>query len=126
MAAVHVPNAAAPKAVAPVVAGVPRLTPLKPLPPAAQGQTRVVILVGDSMMAVGLSDVLLRQTAADQNLRVVKAFRSGTGLARPDGLRQRCVGEGLPAADDGFSESADAKWRARNLGGPAADEGRRV
>jgi hypothetical protein len=84
MAAVHVPNAAAPKAVAPVVAGVPRLTPLKPLPPAAQGQTRVVILVGDSMMAVGLSDVLLRQTAADQNLRVVKAFRSGTGLARPD------------------------------------------
>jgi hypothetical protein len=36
------------------------------------------------MMAVGLSDVLLRQTANDQNLRVIKAFRSGTGLARPD------------------------------------------
>jgi hypothetical protein len=31
-----------------------------------------------------LSDVLLRQTAGDKNLRVVKAFKSGTGLARPD------------------------------------------
>jgi hypothetical protein len=84
MAAEHAPNAAPQKAVAPVVASVPKLTPLKPLPPAAQGQTRVVALVGDSMMAVGLSDVLLRQTATDQNLRIVKAFRSGTGLARPD------------------------------------------
>ena len=82
--AAHAPNVAAPKAVAPLVAGVPGLTPLKPLPPVAQGETRVVALVGDSMMAVGLSDVLLRQTAADQNLRIVKAFRSGTGLARPD------------------------------------------
>jgi hypothetical protein len=54
------------------------------LPPTAPGETRVVALVGDSMMAVGLSDVLLRQTATDQNLRIVKAFRSGTGLARPD------------------------------------------
>jgi hypothetical protein len=84
MAAGHATNPAAPRAVAPVVAGVPRLTALKPLPPAAPGQTRVVALVGDSMMAVGLSDVLLRQTATDKNLRIVKAFRSGTGLARPD------------------------------------------
>jgi hypothetical protein len=36
------------------------------------------------MMAVGLSDILLRETAADQNVHIVKAFRSGTGLARPD------------------------------------------
>jgi len=36
------------------------------------------------MMAVGLSDILIRETAADQNVRVIKAFRSGTGLARPD------------------------------------------
>jgi uncharacterized protein len=36
------------------------------------------------MMAVGLSDVLLRQSAGNENLRVIKAFRSGTGLARPD------------------------------------------
>lgn len=69
---------------APVVAGVPRLTPLAPLPPAAQGQPRVVALAGDSMMAVGLSDMLLRETATNQNLRIIKAYRSGTGLARPD------------------------------------------
>jgi hypothetical protein len=80
MATAHAPNPTAPQTV-PVVTGVPRLTPL---PPAAQGQTRVVALAGDSMMAVGLSAVLLRQTATDQNLRVIKAFRSGTGLARPD------------------------------------------
>ena len=36
------------------------------------------------MMAVGLSDMLLRETAGDRNVRIVKAFRSGTGLARPD------------------------------------------
>jgi uncharacterized protein len=68
----------------PVPTGVPRSTTLAPLPPAAPGQPRVVALVGDSMMAVGLSDVLLRQTAGDQNLRVIRAFKSGTGLARPD------------------------------------------
>jgi uncharacterized protein len=84
IAAGRATNPAAPKAIAPVVAGVPKLTSLKPLPPDAPGQTRVVALVGDSMMAVGLSDVLLRETATDKNLRIVKAFRSGTGLARPD------------------------------------------
>jgi hypothetical protein len=68
----------------PVPSSVPKLTPLTSLPPTAQGQPRVVALVGDSMMAVGLSDILLRQTADNQNLRVIKAFRSGTGLARPD------------------------------------------
>jgi len=84
MVAAHAPSPAVPRIVAPVVGSVPRLTPLKPLPPDAPGETRVVALVGDSMMAVGLSDVLLRQSATDQNLRIVKAFRSGTGLARPD------------------------------------------
>lgn len=80
----HAPKATAPKTLTPVATGVPRLTPLAPLPPTAAGQPRVVALVGDSMMAVGLSDVLLRETANHQNLHVVKAFRSGTGLARPD------------------------------------------
>lgn len=80
----HAPKATAQKILTPVATGVPRLTPLAPLPPAAAGQPRVVALVGDSMMAVGLSDVLLRETANHQNLHVVKAFRSGTGLARPD------------------------------------------
>jgi hypothetical protein len=79
----HPPSSAVPKTIAPVVAGVPRLTTLKPLAPAALGETRVVALVGDSMMAVGLSDVLLRQTATDKNLRVLKAFRSGTGFSLP-------------------------------------------
>jgi hypothetical protein len=69
---------------APVAAGVPRLTPLTPLAAVAGGKPRVVALVGDSMMAVGLSDVLLQDAAGNPNLRVVKAFKSGTGLARPD------------------------------------------
>jgi hypothetical protein len=69
---------------APLIGSVPMHTTLPQLPAATAGRPRVVALVGDSMMAVGLSDVLLRQTANDQNLRVIKAFRSGTGLARPD------------------------------------------
>jgi len=88
--AAHTPNAGGQKsalatsAKTPVPSSVPRVTPLTPLLPYVQGQPRVVALVGDSMMAVGLSDVLLRQTASDQNVRVMKAFKSGTGLARPD------------------------------------------
>lgn len=67
-----------------LAASVPTLTPLQPLPAAADGHARVVALVGDSMMAVGLSDGLIQQTASNPNVRVLKAFRSGTGLARPD------------------------------------------
>jgi hypothetical protein len=48
------------------------------------GKPRVVALAGDSMMAVGLSATLLRQAAGNKNLRMVKVFRSGTGLARPE------------------------------------------
>jgi hypothetical protein len=55
----------------PLLAAVPRTTALAPL-------------AGDSMMAVGLSATLMRQAAGDKNLRIVKAFRSGTGLARPE------------------------------------------
>lgn len=90
ISATRTPSPAVPKmptasaAKMPVPAGVPRITPLTPLPPAAQGQPRVVALVGDSMMAVGLSDILLRETAGDHNLHVIRAFKSGTGLARPD------------------------------------------
>jgi hypothetical protein len=36
------------------------------------------------MMAVGLSATLLRQAAGNKDLRMIKAFRSGTGLARPE------------------------------------------
>jgi hypothetical protein len=68
----------------PLSQSTPRLTPLPQLPAITNGQPRVVALAGDSMMAVGLGNILLRQTAADPNVRVIKAFRSGTGLARPD------------------------------------------
>ncbi len=64
-------------AVAPFRNGLP---PLLPVPP---GRPRVVALVGDSMMAVGLSDVFL-QNSVPSHIKIIKAFRSGTGLARPD------------------------------------------
>jgi lysophospholipase L1-like esterase len=68
----------------PLLASLPRTTTLAPLPPIAPGKPRVVALAGDSMMAVGLSATLLRQAAGNKDLRVIKAFRSGTGLARPE------------------------------------------
>src|ERR1700739_198359 len=68
----------------PVFTGVPTKTPLAQLQPSTTGQPRVVALVGDSMMAVGLSNILLRDAANNPNMRVIRAFKSGTGLARPD------------------------------------------
>ncbi len=72
------------KATAPLVSAVPQKITLTPLPPLPPGKTRVVALTGDSMMAVGLSEVLLRSATQNKNLQMVKAFRSGTGLARPE------------------------------------------
>lgn len=63
---------------------VPKTLALTPLPPVDLGKPRVVALAGDSMMAVGLSATLMRQAAGDKNLHIVKAFKSGTGLARPE------------------------------------------
>lgn len=77
-------NRSRPAAPAPVPTGIPSITPLAPLPALAPGAPRTLALVGDSMMAVGLSDTLLRETAGNPNLRVIRAFKSGTGLARPD------------------------------------------
>ncbi len=71
-------------ALTPLAPSTPVSTSLPPLAAVLHGHPRVVALAGDSMMAVGLSDVLLRKTASDANIRVIKAFRSGTGLARPD------------------------------------------
>jgi len=71
-------------ATAPLALSVPRATALSPLAPVERGKPRVVTLAGDSMMAVGLSATLMRLAANDTNVRMVKAFRSGTGLARPD------------------------------------------
>ena len=43
-----------------------------------------IALVGDSMMAVGLAPVLRRALAKEDNMNVIRAYRSGTGLGRPD------------------------------------------
>jgi hypothetical protein len=75
----------APGASASLANDVPRTLALAPsLTPVEPGKPRVVALAGDSMMAVGLSATLMRQAAGDKNLRIVKAFKSGTGLARPE------------------------------------------
>ncbi len=87
------------KNVVPAVKVVPK-TPLLPLRPMAGdppvlsalpslaavpvGKMRTVALVGDSMMAVGLSSTILREAPQYQSLHFVKMFKSGTGLARPE------------------------------------------
>jgi hypothetical protein len=43
-----------------------------------------VALAGDSMMAVGLAPTLTRGLSKEKNLHLIKAYRSGTGLARPE------------------------------------------
>lgn len=55
-----------------------RVTPSVPL------QSAQVALVGDSMMAVGLAPVLRRSVPSESGPRFVRAYRSGTGLGRPD------------------------------------------
>jgi hypothetical protein len=72
------------EAPAKLATNVPLKIVLAPLPPLEAGKPRVVALVGDSMMAVGLSNVLLHDSAQNKSLQMLKAFRSGTGLARPD------------------------------------------
>ena len=71
-------------AAAPIVGSVPRSVNLTPLAPVEQGRPRVVVLAGDSMMAVGFGAGLMRKASEDKNLRILRAFKSGTGLARPD------------------------------------------
>ena len=68
----------------PMVGDPPLLSALPELPPITAGKTRTVALAGDSMMAVGLSSTLLRQAPKYNDLLLVKAFKSGTGLARPE------------------------------------------
>jgi len=67
-----------------IAASLPAAATLDALPPVPPGQTRTVALVGDSMMAVGLSDNLLRGIARHKELHAIRAFRAGTGLSRPD------------------------------------------
>lgn len=67
-----------------IAVSLPAAATLDALPPVPSGQTRTVALVGDSMMAVGLSDNLLRGIARHKELHAIRAFRAGTGLSRPD------------------------------------------
>lgn len=77
-------SALAAAAVSPIVGSLPHNVSLTPLAPIEQGKPRVVILTGDSMMAVGFGSGLMRKANNDKNLRILRAFKSGTGLARPD------------------------------------------
>jgi hypothetical protein len=83
---VAVPNLpSAPKApLQPMAGDPPLLTELPELPLVGAGKTRTVALAGDSMMAVGLSSTLLREAPHYKDLALLKAFKSGTGLARPE------------------------------------------
>ncbi len=45
---------------------------------------RTVVLCGDSLMAVGLAPTLTRWLSMNPGARVVRAYKSGTGLARPE------------------------------------------
>ena len=62
----------------------PGLYILPAIPAIAASGTRTVALAGDSMMAVGLSSTILRQAPHYKALSFVHAFKSGTGLARPE------------------------------------------
>lgn len=71
-------------------AGLPALQPsaemvLPPLPQASAKKPRTVVLAGDSMMAVGLSGQLRRDLEPYKaSVVTVNAYRSATGLARPE------------------------------------------
>src|SRR5579863_4445423 len=71
-------------AMAPIVGSVPSTVSLTPLAPVEEGRPRLVVLTGDSMMAVGFGTGLMRRASDDKNLRFLRVFKSGTGLARPD------------------------------------------
>ncbi len=68
----------------PLAGDPPLLSVLPALQAKAQGKPLVVALAGDSMMAVGLAETLLRQSTKYPNIKFVKVFKSGTGLARPE------------------------------------------
>ncbi len=67
-------------AVAETAAPQPVLPGSAPLVLAVPASAPQIVLAGDSMMAVGLAPVLRRGLGVN----VIKAYRSGTGLARPE------------------------------------------
>ena len=67
------------------LSGAPPLNSTLPAIPAViAGHQRTVALAGDSMMAVGLSSTILRQSSHYKSLSFISVFKSGTGLARPE------------------------------------------
>ncbi len=48
------------------------------------GSVSHVALVGDSIMAVGLAPALRRSVSKNNGISIIRAYRSGTGLGRPD------------------------------------------
>jgi len=79
------PKIATPKSLQlPLAAAPPLNSTLPPIHGVAAGHQRTVVLTGDSMMAVGIASTILRQAPHYKNLVFVSAFKSGTGLARPE------------------------------------------
>jgi hypothetical protein len=68
----------------PMAGDPPLMSTLPIIVPVEAGKQRTVALAGDSMMAVGLSSALLREAPRYKDIMIVKAFKSGTGLARPE------------------------------------------
>jgi hypothetical protein len=68
----------------PMAGDPPLVTKLPPIAAVHPGKVRTVALTGDSMMAVGLSSTILREAPQYKDLAIVKTFKSGTGLARPE------------------------------------------
>lgn len=68
----------------PLTGAPPLFTPLPEIDGVAIGKIRTVALAGDSMMAVGLSATILREAPHYKDLDFYRAFKSGTGLARPE------------------------------------------
>jgi hypothetical protein len=83
-----VPEATVPKTptlpLKPMAGDPPLMSSLPPIAAVGVDKTRTVALAGDSMMAVGLSSTILRELPNYKDLSVVKTFKSGTGLARPE------------------------------------------
>ena len=83
-----VEDAASPAVTALVVSSVQDASASAPVGttawPQPEGGGRLIALAGDSMMAVGLAPTLGRDLSGNPNFRLLKAYRSGTGLARPE------------------------------------------
>jgi len=71
-------------ALKPLAGDPPLNSTLPPIALVAAGGKRTVALAGDSMMAVGLASTVQRQAPRYKDIVLISAFKSGTGLARPE------------------------------------------